>query len=134
MLQIKCKLSRSCWCARAGHQMSVCRAHGLLLVPCAPMPIVCLLPSCYLIIITRWEEGKIHSLLHLRPRLISLFTHPDRTDQPRTTDTRRINRETNKGKEGDTGGATETMMRKQDGRRQTIDMGAHGPNNKQQAM
>ncbi len=55
-------------------------------------------------------------------------------DQHRTTDTWRINRETNEGNEGDTGGATETMMRKQDGRGQTIDSGAHGTNNKQQAM
>ncbi len=56
------------------------------------------------------------------------------TDQHRTTDTRRLNRETNEGNEGDTGGATETMIRQQDGRRQTIDMGAHATNNKQQAM
>ncbi len=32
------------------------------------------------------------------------------TDQHRTADTRRINRETNEGNEGDTGGATETMI------------------------
>ncbi len=30
--QKKCILSRSCWCARAGHQMSLCWAHGLLFV------------------------------------------------------------------------------------------------------
>ncbi len=33
------------------------------------------------------------------------------TDQNRTADTRRLNRETNEGNEGDTGGATETMIR-----------------------
>ncbi len=32
------------------------------------------------------------------------------TDQHRTADTRRLNRETNEGHEGDTGGATETMI------------------------
>ncbi len=55
------------------------------------------------------------------------------TDQPRTADTRRLYRETNEGNEGDTAGATETMIKEQDGRGQPIDMGAHGTN-KQQAM
>ncbi len=32
------------------------------------------------------------------------------TDQHKTADTRRLNRETNEGNEGDTGGATETMI------------------------
>ncbi len=44
-----------CWCARAGHQMSLCVEHMaccLLLVPCAPMSIVCPLSSCYLIIVS----------------------------------------------------------------------------------
>ncbi len=39
-----------CWCARAGHQMSLCVEHMaccVLLVPCAPMSIVCPLSSCY---------------------------------------------------------------------------------------
>ncbi len=46
-------VSRSCWCALACHQMSLCVEQTcLLLVPCAPMSIVCLLPSCYLIIVS----------------------------------------------------------------------------------
>ncbi len=48
------------------------------------------------------------------------------TDQHRSADTWRINRETNEeGNEGDTGGTTETIMRWQDGRGQTIDRKKH---------
>ncbi len=48
-------VSRSCWCARAGHQMSLCVEHMaccLLLVSCARLSIACPFPSCYLIIIS----------------------------------------------------------------------------------
>ncbi len=41
-------VSRSCWCDRAGRQMSLCVEHMacLLLVLCALLSIVCPLPSC----------------------------------------------------------------------------------------
>ncbi len=42
---------------------------------------------------------------------LNIHTQRKTTDQHRTTDTRRLNRETNKSNEGDTGGATETMIR-----------------------
>ncbi len=48
-------MSRSCWCALAGPQMSLYVEHMvccLLLVPCALLSIVCPLPSCYLIIVS----------------------------------------------------------------------------------
>ncbi len=47
-------VSQSCWCALTGHQMSLYVEHMacLLLVPCAPMSIVCPLPSRYPIIVT----------------------------------------------------------------------------------
>ncbi len=38
------------------------------------------------------------------------YTERKTIDQHRITDTKRLNRETNKGNEGDTGGATETMI------------------------
>ncbi len=47
-------VSRSCWCALTGHQMSpVCWAHGLLFVVGAMCsPVYCPLPSCYPIIVS----------------------------------------------------------------------------------
>ncbi len=48
-----------------------------------------------------------------RQRTVAVtITHTRRktTDQHMTADTRRLNRETNEGNEGDTGGATETMI------------------------
>ncbi len=47
-------MSRSCWCAQAGHQCLCVLSTWLVvcLVPCAPMSIVCPLPSCYLIIVS----------------------------------------------------------------------------------
>ncbi len=41
---------------------------------------------------------------------INIHTRHKTMDQHRTTDTRRLHRETNKGNEGDTGGATEKMI------------------------
>ncbi len=41
---------------------------------------------------------------------VHIHTRHKTTDQHRTADTRRLNRETNEGNEGDTGGATETMI------------------------
>ncbi len=61
---------------------------------------------------------------------LNIHTRRKTTDQHRTTDTRSLNRETNEGKEGDTGRATEILFRKQDGRGQTIDSRVHGTNNK----
>ncbi len=42
-------ISQSCWCDLTGHQISLYVEHMacLLLVPCALLSIVCLLPSCY---------------------------------------------------------------------------------------
>ncbi len=47
-------VSRSCWCAQAGHQCLCVLSTWLVvcLVPCAPMSIVCPFPSCYLIIVS----------------------------------------------------------------------------------
>ncbi len=47
------------------------------------------------------QRTAVQSTLHARHKT---------TDQHRTADTRRLNRETNEGNEGDTGGANETMI------------------------
>ncbi len=42
-------MSRSCWCAQAGHQMSLCWAHGLLFVGAMCSHVDCLSPPILLL-------------------------------------------------------------------------------------
>ncbi len=72
-LQRTIKLSRSCWCAQAGHQC-LCVLNTWLvvcLVPCAPMSIVCPLPSCYLSLF-QWLQLCLPRYPRLSPYIVSL--------------------------------------------------------------
>ncbi len=59
-----------------------------------------------------WEQTSRQAEDWCTVKHVTLYNSITRktTDQHRTADTRRINRETNEGNEGDTAGATETMI------------------------
>ncbi len=67
-------MSRSCWCAQAGHQMSLCVEHMAccLLVPCAPMSIVCPPPILLLNHCFQWLQLCLHRYPRLSPYIVSL--------------------------------------------------------------
>ncbi len=66
-------LSRSCWCAQAGHQMSLCVEHmACLFVGAMCSHVDCLsLPSCYLIIVS--VAPAVSPSL---PSFVSLYSSP----------------------------------------------------------
>ncbi len=63
-------------------------------------------------LIIKWNKNEQKQAGRQRTVAVNItHTRQKTKDQHRSTDTRRINRETNEGNEGDTGGATETVIR-----------------------